>query len=209
MKSKQSRSYLLLLKGEVAKNTTVKWTICTSLLWFQQKKVIACITGVIYLFIFFLFFFFFQASGGKHEASEGRESRTTGEARKNPSRAARASRSTRTCLRSPEKQKKMNEACVKFTGLSFWFLLQVTQRPATAGALFKSSMIALVEKLVAKVITLQHNTKRRVVFKLTDIVLPFLPQKPFYVRCIKPNDIKSAAVFDEKRVSHQVSGKWN
>ena len=68
----------------------------------------------------------------------------------------------------------MNEACVKFTGLSFSFLLQVTQRPATAGALFKSSMIALVEKLVAKVITIQHKTKTRAIFKITDIVLPFL-----------------------------------
>lgn len=83
----------------------------------------------------------------------------------------------------------------------------MTQRPATAGALFKSSMVALVEKLVAKVITSQRNTKKRAVFNSTDIVWPFLPQKPFYVRCIKPNDIKSAAVFDEKRVSHQVSGK--
>ena len=54
------------------------------------------------------------------------------------------------------------------------FFSQVTQRPATAGALFKSSMIALVEKLVAKVITLQHNTKTQAVFKITDIVLPLL-----------------------------------
>jgi len=57
-------------------------------------------------------------------------------------------------------------------------ITKVTQRPATAGALFKASMIALVEKLAAK--------------------------KPFYVRCIKPNDVKSPSLFDEKRVGHQV-----
>ncbi|PFX19371.1 unconventional myosin-Id-like isoform X2 [Stylophora pistillata] len=57
-------------------------------------------------------------------------------------------------------------------------ITKVTQRPATAGALFKGSMIALVEKLAAK--------------------------KPFYVRCIKPNDVKSPSLFDEKRVGHQV-----
>ena len=37
-------------------------------------------------------------------------------------------------------------------------------------------------------------------------------QKPFYVRCIKPNDIKSSTTFDDKRVGHQVRGnvigKW-
>jgi hypothetical protein len=32
-----------------------------------------------------------------------------------------------------------------------------------------------------------------------------LLQEPHYVRCIKPNDIKSAAMFDEHRVKHQVS----
>lgn len=57
-------------------------------------------------------------------------------------------------------------------------ITKVTQRPPTAGALFKGSMIALAEKLAAK--------------------------KPFYVRCIKPNDIKSSTVFDDKRVGHQV-----
>lgn len=57
-------------------------------------------------------------------------------------------------------------------------ITKVTQRPATAGALFKNSMIALVEKLAVK--------------------------KPFYVRCIKPNDVKSSSAFDEKRVGHQV-----
>ncbi len=28
---------------------------------------------------------------------------------------------------------------------------------------------------------------------------------PYYVRCIKPNDMKSARVFDDKRCHHQVS----
>jgi len=27
---------------------------------------------------------------------------------------------------------------------------------------------------------------------------------PFYVRCIKPNEVKSAIAFDEERVKHQV-----
>lgn len=31
-------------------------------------------------------------------------------------------------------------------------------------------------------------------------------QKPFYVRCVKPNDIKSSTTFDDKRVGHQVRG---
>lgn len=42
---------------------------------------------------------------------------------------------------------------VELTALSsLSFPCQVTQRPATAGALFKASMIALVEKLAAKVV---------------------------------------------------------
>ncbi|XP_015779047.1 PREDICTED: unconventional myosin-Id-like [Acropora digitifera] len=57
-------------------------------------------------------------------------------------------------------------------------ITKVTQRPPTAGALFKASMIALADKLAAK--------------------------KPFYVRCVKPNDIKSSTTFDDKRVGHQV-----
>ena len=27
---------------------------------------------------------------------------------------------------------------------------------------------------------------------------------PFYVRCIKPNEVKSPVIFDEERVTHQV-----
>lgn len=30
-------------------------------------------------------------------------------------------------------------------------------------------------------------------------------KEPFYVRCIKPNDVKSASVFDDVRIQHQVS----
>lgn len=56
---------------------------------------------------------------------------------------------------------------------------QITKRPPTAGTLFKNSMQALVQNLQSK--------------------------EPHYVRCIKPNDIKSAAAFDEQRVKHQVS----
>lgn len=48
----------------------------------------------------------------------------------------------------------------------------------TAGTLFRNSMIALVKNLTSK--------------------------EPFYIRCIKPNEIKSAIVFDDERVNHQV-----
>ncbi|KOC66671.1 Myosin-IA [Habropoda laboriosa] len=57
-------------------------------------------------------------------------------------------------------------------------ILKTTKRPLTAGALFRSSMIALVKNLTSK--------------------------EPYYVRCIKPNEIKSPVVFDEERVNHQV-----
>lgn len=55
---------------------------------------------------------------------------------------------------------------------------QITKRPLTAGTLFQKSMIELV----------------RTINKM----------EPFYVRCIKPNDIKSPTVFDEVLVMHQV-----
>ncbi|XP_053569677.1 unconventional myosin-Ig [Bombina bombina] len=55
---------------------------------------------------------------------------------------------------------------------------EVTKRPLTASSLFKNSMIALVENLACK--------------------------EPYYVRCIKPNDHKSPALFDEQRCRHQV-----
>lgn len=55
---------------------------------------------------------------------------------------------------------------------------EVTKRPLTAGTLFKNSMIALVQKLNSK--------------------------EPYYVRCIKPNELKSPVQFDYKRCQHQV-----
>lgn len=55
---------------------------------------------------------------------------------------------------------------------------KTTKRPLTAGTLFKTSMIDLVQQLLKK--------------------------EPFYVRCIKPNDIKSPSVFDDVRIDHQV-----
>ncbi|VEN53868.1 unnamed protein product [Callosobruchus maculatus] len=55
----------------------------------------------------------------------------------------------------------------------------ITKRPPTAGTLFKNSMQALVQNLQSK--------------------------EPHYVRCIKPNEIKSATAFDDERVRHQVS----
>ncbi|XP_066585268.1 unconventional myosin ID [Prorops nasuta] len=57
-------------------------------------------------------------------------------------------------------------------------ITKTTKRPLTAGTLFRNSMIALVKNLASK--------------------------EPFYVRCIKPNEIKSPVVFDEERVNHQV-----
>lgn len=57
-------------------------------------------------------------------------------------------------------------------------ITKTTKRPLTAGALFKNSMVALVKNLTSKV--------------------------PFYVRCIKPNEIKSAVAFDDEHVEHQV-----
>ncbi|CAH0564005.1 unnamed protein product [Brassicogethes aeneus] len=58
-------------------------------------------------------------------------------------------------------------------------ITKTTKRPPTTGILFKNSMSALVQNLLSK--------------------------EPHYVRCIKPNEIKSAAAFDEQRVRHQVS----
>lgn len=57
-------------------------------------------------------------------------------------------------------------------------ITKTTKRPLTAGALFKNSMVALIKNLTSK--------------------------EPYYVRCIKPNEVKSPVVFDEERVSHQV-----
>nr|CAD7577169.1 unnamed protein product [Timema californicum] len=57
-------------------------------------------------------------------------------------------------------------------------ITKTTKRPQTAGSLFRSSMIALVKTLTSK--------------------------EPFYVRCIKPNEVKSPIVFDAERVEHQV-----
>ncbi|XP_044731284.1 unconventional myosin ID [Chrysoperla carnea] len=58
-------------------------------------------------------------------------------------------------------------------------ITQTTKRPQTAGSLFRNSMNALVKNLTSK--------------------------EPFYVRCIKPNEVKSATLFDDERVRHQVS----
>ena len=55
---------------------------------------------------------------------------------------------------------------------------EVTKRPKSAGTRFKESMISLVANLQTK--------------------------DPFYVRCIKPNEIKSPVKFDDERCLHQV-----
>jgi myosin-1 len=55
---------------------------------------------------------------------------------------------------------------------------KVHKRPMTAGKTFKISMTELVAQLEKK--------------------------EPFYVRCIKPNEMKSSTKFNEERVRHQV-----
>ncbi|KAF1373580.1 hypothetical protein PFLUV_G00240380 [Perca fluviatilis] len=57
-------------------------------------------------------------------------------------------------------------------------ITEVTKRPLTAATLFKNSMILLVENLASK--------------------------EPYYVRCIKPNDVKSPLLFEQERCRHQV-----
>uniref|UniRef100_A0A8C6LYE4 Myosin ID n=1 Tax=Nothobranchius furzeri TaxID=105023 RepID=A0A8C6LYE4_NOTFU len=57
-------------------------------------------------------------------------------------------------------------------------ITEVTKRPLTAATLFKNSMILLVENLASK--------------------------EPYYVRCIKPNDVKSPLLFEHERCRHQV-----
>ena len=82
---------------------------------------------------------------------------------------------------------------------------QVTQRPATAGTLFKNSMLALVEKLKSKVIITLIFVKLNQSEQFNKLIdFCSLKQRPFYVRCIKPNDIKSSSLFDEKVVGNQV-----
>jgi len=58
-------------------------------------------------------------------------------------------------------------------------ITRTTKRPQTAGTIFKNSMIELVKTLQSK--------------------------EPYYVRCIKPNEMKSPALFDQERVEHQVA----
>ncbi|XP_062271163.1 unconventional myosin-Id-like, partial [Scomber scombrus] len=57
-------------------------------------------------------------------------------------------------------------------------ITEVTKRPLTAATLFKNSMISLVDNLACK--------------------------EPYYVRCIKPNDVKSPLLFEQERCRHQV-----
>merc|ERR1712226_125536 len=54
-----------------------------------------------------------------------------------------------------------------------------TKRPLTAATIFKNSMSALMTILASK--------------------------EPFYVRCIKPNEIKSPSTINDQRVIHQIS----
>ncbi|KAJ7991900.1 hypothetical protein DPEC_G00288660 [Dallia pectoralis] len=58
-------------------------------------------------------------------------------------------------------------------------ITEVTKRPQTAATLFKNSIVALVDKLGCK--------------------------EPYYVRCVKPNEMKSPVLFDDARCEHQVA----
>ncbi|KAJ3609240.1 hypothetical protein NHX12_023764 [Muraenolepis orangiensis] len=58
-------------------------------------------------------------------------------------------------------------------------IMEVTKRPMTAASLFKNSIVALVENLACK--------------------------EPYYVRCVKPNEMKSPLLLDEARCRHQVA----
>ncbi|KAM6899598.1 unconventional myosin-Ig [Xenentodon cancila] len=58
-------------------------------------------------------------------------------------------------------------------------ITEVTKRPLTAATLFKNSIVALVDKLACK--------------------------EPYYVRCIKPNEMKSPVLFEDARCQHQVA----
>ncbi|KAM3858015.1 LOW QUALITY PROTEIN: unconventional myosin-Ig [Diretmus argenteus] len=58
-------------------------------------------------------------------------------------------------------------------------ITEVTKRPLTAAIIFKNSMVALVDKLACK--------------------------EPYYVRCVKPNELKSPMLFDDARCQHQVA----
>ena len=58
-------------------------------------------------------------------------------------------------------------------------ITKTTKRPLTAGTVFKNSMNELMKILASK--------------------------EPFYVRCIKPNEVKSAMKIDQDRVIHQIS----
>uniref|UniRef100_A0AAQ5YH46 Myosin IG n=1 Tax=Amphiprion ocellaris TaxID=80972 RepID=A0AAQ5YH46_AMPOC len=58
-------------------------------------------------------------------------------------------------------------------------ITEVTKRPLTAATLFKNSIVALVDKLACK--------------------------EPYYVRCIKPNEMKSPVLLDDARCQHQVA----
>ena len=58
-------------------------------------------------------------------------------------------------------------------------LTEITKRPPTVATRFKNSMIGLVQNLATK--------------------------GPFYVRCIKPNDIKAPVSFDHEKAKSQVA----
>ena len=57
-------------------------------------------------------------------------------------------------------------------------ITKTTKRPLTAGTIFKNSMGALMKTLGSK--------------------------EPFYVRCIKPNEIKSPSTVDDEKITHQI-----
>ena len=69
----------------------------------------------------------------------------------------------------------------------------VTKRPPAAGTLFKQSMQELIKNLSSKEVSFKKKSPLNLSFQ------------PFYIRCIKPNEIKSPQRFDTNRVAHQVA----
>lgn len=93
----------------------------------------------------------------------------------------------------------------------------MTKRPLTTGTIFKNSMVALVENLVAKVgrlLPIFYGFTMHFTFRLSDFltlrdlaltIFVCLYQEPHYVRCIKPNDVKAPRVFNEEIIEKQVN----
>ena len=88
---------------------------------------------------------------------------------------------------------------------------EVTKRPQTAGTIFKNSMIALTQNLASKVRKANFYGLRFFIVvhyvpirNKSGLFSSFSYQEPYYIRCIKPNEIKSSSISDSTRIKHQV-----